>query len=325
VSTITGLARFTNGMMRTGPWQVTRASALLPGLPVGAEALGMSGAARGVASATERKPRAYESWLAYCTPPPEVDTIAIADTQPTADKKGRVVGGIFGCRHGQGGGVYASFRLWDRWEPGDPLFAAFHDAICSRRARYRLTGPFWPGVASLAVEEDGPTVVARSGGVVEVVAMGARDALHEGAYCATSAHGRGPRGGDVDLLVDAPSGGLYHLRRTPVAVRPYQGGCLSKLELIGPKALQIMLYGDEATVRSGAGGLRITRPVANDVEVVVTGGTYPVAPGSAHLVTAARERRDAVKQVVKADAAGRLDIAVRAQRTRVTIEPAPAR
>ncbi len=320
LSTITGLARFADGAMKTGPWQVVRGSALIPGLPPGAEARGVPVERRGVASATERKPRPYEGWLQYCAPPPDVETIAIADTKPTADKKGRLVGGIFGRRHGEGGGVYASFRLWDKWDPTDPLFATFHDSVCARRASYRLAGGFWPGGASLAVEEDGAVIVTRGAGTVELMALAARSALYEGAYCYTDAGI-----GDVDLLLDAPGGGLYHLRRMPMAVRPYGGRCLAKVELVGPKALQVMLYGDQAQVRQGPTGVKILRPLANDVQVVVAGGSYPIAPGSAQRVTVAEEGRKTVQQVVTADSAGRVDLTVRAHRTRLTLEPAPVR
>jgi hypothetical protein len=274
---------------------------------------------RGVATATERRPRPYESYLEYCSVPQDVETIAIADTKPTADKKARLVGGIFGRQHGQGGGVYASFRLWDMWDPTDPLFATFHDGVCGRRATYRLVGGFWPGGASMSVEEDGPVLVTRGAGTVELVAFAARNGLYEGAYCYTDA-----QSGDVDLLLDAVGGGLYHLRRMPVAVRPYGGRCLAKVELVGPKALQVMLYGDQAQVRNTTTGVQILRPVANEVEVTVASGVYPIAPGSAQKVTVAEEGRKALQQILTADAAGRVDVTVRAHRTRLTIEPAPA-
>jgi hypothetical protein len=98
---------------------------------------------------------------------------------------------------------------------------------------------------------------------------------------------------------------------------------VSKVELVGPKALQVMLYGDQVALRTGKTGVRIDRPAANNVEVLVASGVYPIASGSAQLVTVAEEGRKAVQQVVRADADGRLDLTVLAHRTRLTIEPAP--
>jgi hypothetical protein len=188
--------------------------------------------------------------------------------------------------------------------------------VCGRRATYRLAGGFWPGANSLSADYDGATVVTRSGGDIEVFALGAHSALHEGAYCYTSADD-----GDVDMLLDAPGGGLYHLRRQPVAVRPYDGRCLSHIELLGPKALRIMLYGDRGILAESKTGLRVERPQPVEVEVSVTDGLYPVAPGSAHLVTVAEEGRQAVRRTVRADSAGHLSIALRARNTRLTLEP----
>jgi len=320
----TGLPRLLGGAVVSGNWQVVRSSDLTPLMPPGAQPRGIAARRTGVAPATERKPRAFDSWMAYCVPPPDVETIATADTRASTDGRGRIVAGIFGHRHGEGAGIYATFRLWERWDPADPLFAAFCEPLCGFRARYRLAGSFFPTDTSLAATEDGVVLVARSGGVRQVLAMNADDCLHTGAYCYATASARTPdgrRSGDVILFVESPAGGLLVLTRTPVAVRPYTTGCLARLDRYAPDELRISLYGDPT---STVVGNRISprRPAPSQVRILVGTGTYEVAPASVHLLTTHEKDGAQASQTIRADSTGHLDFSLWAKETLVTLKPA---
>lgn len=323
LAAVTGLSRLLGGAVVSGNWQVTRASNLTPLLPAGARPRGIAGQRTGVAPATERRPRAFDSWMAYCAPPLDVETIAIADTRASTDGRTRVVAGIFGHHHGQGAGIYATFRLWERWDPADPLFAAFCEPLCGFRASYRLAGGFFPGDTSLAATEDGAVLVARRGGVREVLAMNADDTLHLGAYCYTSAAARAPdgrRSGDVILYAETPAGGLLVLTKAPVAVHPYAGGCLCRLDQYDAEGLQLTLYGEPAGIVLGD-KISIRRPVASQVRVVVGDGPYKVAPGSLHSLTLQDKGQTPATQTIRADSTGHLDFSLWAKETVVVVKP----
>lgn len=324
LAAVTGLPRLLGGAVVSGNWQVARASSLTPLLPAGARPQGTAGRRTGVAPATERKPRAFDSWMAYCLPPPNVETIAVADTRATPDGRARLVSGIFGHRHGEGAGLYATFRLWERWDPADPLFAAFCEPLCGFRASYRLAGGFFPGDTSIAATQDGAVLVARSGGVRQVLAMNADDCLYLGAYCYTSAAARTPdgrRSGDVTLYTETPAGGLQVLTKTPVAVHPYSAGCLSHLSQYAAEGIQLTLYGEPTSIVVGD-KISIRRPTATQVRLVVADGTYQVAPGSLHSLAARDKGQAVVTRTIRADATGHLDFSLWAKETIVTLQPA---
>ncbi|MCX7598430.1 MAG: beta-galactosidase [Armatimonadetes bacterium] len=321
LAAVTGLPQLLGGAVVSGRWQVVRASVLTPLLSPGARPKGIVERRTGTAPATERKPRAFDSWMAYCAPPPDVETIAIADTRASTDGRARIVAGIFGHRHGLGAGIYATFRLWERWDPADPLFAAFCEPLCSFRASYRLAGGFFPGDTSLAATKYGAAMVARSGGVRQVLAMNADDRIYSGAYCYTSAAARTPdgrRSGDVTLYTETPAGGLAILTKSSVAVRPYTAGCLSRLDRCDAESLQLTLYGDVANPVVG-GKISIRRPVASQVRILVEDGTYEVAPGSRHLLTIQDKGRQPLTDAVRADSTGHLDFSLWAKETVVTL------
>jgi len=330
-----GMSRFELGQVLMGGWQVTRGHELLPDLKSGARAVGsMDPKQPQTAPATQRRPQAIKGWAAYAKPASVVTTVAVADTRADPREQGRVLAGIFAHSRGAGGGVFASFRLWERWEPADPLFAAFHGSLCARRGKYvlgagaaRTAGGFWPGAVSVVPEADGVALVARASGVVELAAVEVDDALYSGAYCQASAASRlsdGRRSGDVSLMVETVAGSLLRLRRQGVAVRPYEGTCLSRLEACGPRAVQVMIYGGDAVLQQSREGLVVHSAAPTLVRVLVSDGEYEVKPGSAHRVTVTSRRGAERSFEVRADAGGHLDFDVSAQQTGVLIEPAGA-
>lgn len=365
LSTVMGIGRLHLGRMVVGTWQVTRPHPLLPGLRPGARAVGVSdrppritvtpsvsvsagprgapGQDAGTGNkstspepsaepyrppplpATAFRPTAIKSWATYARQPADVTAVAIADTQPVPGAKARVVAGIFAHSYGEGGGVFASFRLWGRWLPDDPLFAVFHDTLCRRNASYGLVGKFWPDQFEIVPERNGVAIVARAAGVVEVSALRAEDAVYAGAYCLASAEYRlpdGRRSGDVSLLVEVPAAGLVRVRKLPVHVRPYERSCLSRMELYGPRAVELVLYGDGALMRGGAGQtVKVLRAKPVPVRVVVSDGVYKVKPGSRHVITIASADSPPNQVAVTAGPGGQLSFDAVANMTKVSVQP----
>jgi hypothetical protein len=325
---VMGLAQLVGGAEQTTNWQVARVHRLLPELPPGQVALGLVDPRlwRGPAPATARQPWAVQGWMAFAHESLDAPAVAIASTQPTPDKKGRLVAGIFAHAHGLGGGVFATFRLWGRWNPGDPLFATFHEMLCGRRGTYRLGGGFWPEDFVVVPARGGAYLLALAAGLAELTAYQAQDQLHSGAYCLTSAEWRRPdgrRAGDVQMLVEAPALALVPLRRLPVAVRPYERSCWAHVDLYGPKALQLTIYGDRPVLRRSNRGLSLTRGLPVPVRVIISDGEYAVRPGSVHRVTIVEAGRAPQQTQVTADAAGQLAFDLTVASAHVLVEPAP--
>lgn len=328
LAAVLGLPELYSGGMLVGTWQVTRAHELLPDLKPGERPVGSVDAKQPqVAPATERRPTAVKGWGAYALAGPAVTAVGIVDVRPVPGRTGRGIAGVFAHPYGAGGGIFASFRLWERWEPGDPLFAAFHGSLCRRHARYALSGSFWPADVSMVPEVDGVALVSHQGAIVEVTALAADDALYSGAYCLASAEARlpdGRRSGDVSLLVEAPPRSLLRLRRQAVSVRPYIGSCLSRVRLVGPAALEILAYGADPVLQQRRQGVEVLQTAAVTVRVLVGNGTYRVEPGSRHRVTMTMARGASQSFEVTADAGGHLDFDVVAQKTTILVEPLAA-
>ncbi|MBC7287626.1 MAG: beta-galactosidase [Armatimonadetes bacterium] len=322
---LVGFGQMFSGAHVRGDWQVVKATQLLPSLPPQARPLGLAEELRGAAPATDRRPRTIDGWLTYALPPPGVETAAIAHTRPTPDNKGRLVAGVFSHTLGLGGAVFATFALWDRWAPDDPLFEAFHAPLCGRRAKYALVGSFWPSEASLVVAADGPYVVTPFGGQVQLVAYRADDALLAHAYCTTSADLRlpdGRRSGDVQLLAEIPPMSIWPIRKLAISVRPYEASCVSHVDVYGPKAIVLRLYGDRPAATQDRDGLKLRARAPARVRVFVSNGQYNVAPGSRHRVVVKDQRGRTSELVVAADAKGVLDFDAIAFDTTVEITPA---
>ncbi len=324
LSAVFGLSQMVGGVRMRTNWQVVKGTELVPGLPPGVRAIGLVDVRRGPVPATERQPRAIDSWMTYAPQVPGVEPLAIAHVKPAPGGQGRLIAGIFSNTHGLGGGVFATFRLWGRWDPADPLFAAFHGALCSRRAQYALAGGFWPGGAAVVAEEDGAKIISVSGGTVELDALRVDDRLFAHAYCTTSAEIRlpdGRRAGDVHLVVEAPAMTLVPLEKLPVAVRPYERTCVSRVEVYGPRAIVLKLYGDRPAVLMTKAGLKMRGMNVVPVRVIVSDGRYKVAPGSEHKVRVKPRLGREQEFKVVADARGNIDFDVVADEARVEIEP----
>ena len=106
-------------------------------------------------------------------------------------------------------------------------------------------------------------------------------------------------------------------------MRPYAGDCLSKVELAGPRALRVKIYGASPVMELTKEGARVRRVAPAAVRVLVGGGIYRIEPGSTHLVTLTSRRGAKKTFAVTADAKGKLDFDVTAQETTVEIVPAP--
>jgi hypothetical protein len=328
VAAVMGFSQLYLGNVLVANWQVTRRHELLPDWVPGARAVGSVDLKQPqTAPATERRPQAIKGWVAYLRPGATVTAVALADTRPSPGEKEPLMAGVFAHSYGSGGGIFASFRLWDRWAAADPVFAAFHGSLCARRSQYVLNGGFWPRDFAIVPEVDGVSVVSHGGGLVELTALGVDDALFSGAYCLASASSRlsdGRRTGDVCLLIEAPPMSLLRLRRQGVSVRPYEGTCLSRLELYGPGAAQIMIYGDSPIFDRTSRGLTVRRVTPVTTRVIVKDADYPVKPGSKHRVTVTSRRGESRSFEIVADEQGRMDFDVTAQMTTVLVEPVDA-
>ncbi|HCA46473.1 MAG TPA: hypothetical protein DEP45_03650 [Armatimonadetes bacterium] len=230
---------------------------------------------------------------------------------------------------GSGLTVFAPFSAWSWWPPDDPLHAAVHCDLLSRRARYRLISSLLVDPAvSISGSDDWLHLFRRAGeGRVEVLAGAADHRAFLGATTRFSAAERtaeGARSGMVRLSVDLPTRSLRHCEALPLRLRPEEGECQARIGAYSRGLLMMEVGGNGATWGRERRGdpERFYGGSATAIRVTVDSGLYPVEPGSTHQVTLLEGRERSNAMTVVADHRRRLDLWITAASGRVEIYPA---
>jgi hypothetical protein len=243
--------------------------------------------------------------------------------------RARAVAGVIGKASGPGVACFATHPLWANWITGEPTYVALHDALCGRRPAVELLGEgFWPPGLCATATADGLAVWngTAEGAGADVLAHEAGHALYTASVCAYSAQARRPdgmRSGETRVSVWVAPESVVWCRRLPVLVQPYEGSCLAQLLEAEPGRLALRLGGDGAAATTNADGSpEVGEGEPVEVRLTVRSGAYPVAPGSAHVVTVRRSSGAESKMQLTATADGELRLDVMADWTTVTLTPA---
>ncbi|HEY3398289.1 MAG TPA: hypothetical protein VGM19_11610 [Armatimonadota bacterium] len=257
--------------------------------------------------------------------PPGQGNAALRAAQLAEQQRSTQFAGLMAQPYGQGWALYCTTTLWARWDPSDPLFAAFHNDLWAPRARFQLDRSaggapveFCPGeesVSLLNVTDRAQTAL--------VTALSDDNRLYDGALAQVAPlPGRLVGPAALRLTWDLAAGQLLTAPCRPVAVQPLGSTALAFLNSYSAAGISLEVAGPGALVSRDLQRHRtFSAGQAVDLQVAVSDGEYRVAPGSWHTVTVDRGFGAPLVSTVAANEDGVLLLPLNVRRARIEIAP----
>ncbi|MEN6548479.1 MAG: hypothetical protein ABFE07_20740 [Armatimonadia bacterium] len=300
----------------------------LPGLHPGARSEGLFSARKSnTGPATERKPWTVSGWAAEAALLETAVPVATLSVRFDEEKVPHFAG-LIGRAQGSGLGLFATHPLWQYWPVTDPLSSALHASLLSRRAPYELmqTG-LLPATMQMSGDAEGLQLLNAADelavGQVWAYAAGSRAYLGAVAQFMASPIERGLPAGTALILARVPERQVKRLMRIPLLVQPRAEDATVEVQEYGAERVVLRVFGGGAMVRNARKGFDVEGAGETPLRLVLSSGTYRVAPSSRHLVAMRGRTGRESRNVAMADPRGELDLSAIYQSETLTISPAP--
>jgi hypothetical protein len=238
--------------------------------------------------------------------------------------------GLMGRQSGNGIALFATHPLWQYWPLADPLSQALHEGLLMRRAQFELVQPgLLPGTVQMSGNPDNLLLLnlARQPATAQVRAYAAagRAWLNAIANFNAAPVQEGYPSGTVSLVAAVSERDVARLSRLPLVVQPHTGDLTVQVLEYSPQRIELKVCGTSAIIGGSPGrGLYPHGGIATETRMLLTAGTYAVAPRSRHQVTLKTRGGQESKAVLTASERGELDLSGRYREDTITVVPAPS-
>jgi hypothetical protein len=320
-----GIVAFGEIKERLGDLTTAQGLRVLSPWPRGAQAHGTFSPASGeTAPANQRRGYSVSGWVGEAQLQDSAGPVATLSVRFDKDKR-PIFSGLVGQEFGSGVALFATHPLWQYWPLGDGLSLMLHGKLMARRATHELVQPGLLQAEPYFSAGNGEAQVfnpERKTSLAQVWAYeAASHAYARAAANFTAAPGlEGLKPGTALLTVVAPAGGSVRAKRSGLLVQPRVDDVTVVVLTDTPEQLSFDIAGAGAMVQLDRGRIRLQGGQAVGVRLIISSGTYPVAPLSRHqAVVSTRGRK--TQTVLTASPEGELDLSDVYRSSTVTLVP----
>ncbi|MDH7568538.1 MAG: beta-galactosidase, partial [Armatimonadota bacterium] len=251
-------------------------------------------------------PRSFAGLAAPMTPLDEAIPLgAVADL--SASNK-RVFAGVLVRQLGKGWVVFASMKLWQHWQPADPLFTLFHGDLLSRGPAIALPAePLFSGDVQAAAFDRGVAILNAGNRARLIKARVTGDDLYAGGVLNVCRAGNTE---GVQVVAGLSGGKLGLYEKVPVRCVIPRGEITVAVESYTAEAIKMSVSGGRAEIRQTDEGKAVMSPSSpTAARLVIRDGRYPLRPGTLHRLYLRQMETDKVQEHrVRVSAEGKIEI-----------------